>query len=83
MAISGTLQRWAEDQEITLSYIQPGNPQQNIYVERDNRTVRHEWLKMKWLKSLNQSLHSHLRSAGRMGTMQKKASKDCTANNIS
>ena len=29
---------------IALQYIQPGKPQQNAYVERFNRTVRHEWL---------------------------------------
>jgi putative transposase len=29
---------------IRLQYIQPGKPQQNAYVERFNRTVRHEWL---------------------------------------
>ena len=42
--ISGCLMEWAEDKGITLTYIQPGKPQQNAYVERHNRTVRHEWL---------------------------------------
>ena len=27
-----------------ICYIQPGNPQQNAYVERFNRTVRYDWL---------------------------------------
>lgn len=35
---------WAETQGIALCHIQPGKPQQNAYVERYNRTVRHEWL---------------------------------------
>ena len=35
---------WAKDQEIELLFIQPGNPQQNAYVERYNRTVRYDWL---------------------------------------
>ena len=39
-----TLTIWAEKQGIALTYIQPGKPQQNAYVERYNRTVRHEWL---------------------------------------
>ena len=42
--VSGTLMEWAENRGITLAYIQPGKPQHNAYVERCNRTVRHEWL---------------------------------------
>ncbi len=35
---------WAEERGITIQHIQPGQPQQNAYIERYNRTVRHEWL---------------------------------------
>ena len=42
--ISGTLLEWAEKRQITIRHIQPGQPQQNAYIERYNRTVRHEWL---------------------------------------
>ena len=35
---------WATDNKITLIYIQPGKPTQNAYIERFNRTARHEWL---------------------------------------
>jgi Transposase and inactivated derivatives len=42
--VSQQLRDWADKQKIRLQYIQPGNPQQNAYVERFNRTVRHEWL---------------------------------------
>ena len=42
--ISHHLQSWAEKRHIAISYIQPGNPQQNAYVERYNRTVRYDWL---------------------------------------
>jgi len=41
---SGALQAWAQKQGIALLYIQPGNPQQNAYIERHNRTVRYAWL---------------------------------------
>jgi putative transposase len=42
--ISHKLAAWAEKHGITLLFIQPGNPQQNAYVERYNRTVRYDWL---------------------------------------
>jgi len=42
--ISGAMQQWAEHHGIKLDYIQPGNPQQNAYIERYNRTVRYDWL---------------------------------------
>ncbi len=42
--ISGALTSWAKQNEIKLLFIQPGNPQQNAYIERYNRTVRYDWL---------------------------------------
>ena len=42
--MASTLMTWAEKHGIDLTCIQPGKPQQNAYVERYNRTVRHEWL---------------------------------------
>ena len=42
--VSGLLMEWAEKRGIAIEYIQPGKPQQNAYIERYNRTVRHEWL---------------------------------------
>ncbi|MBN0098967.1 transposase family protein, partial [Pseudomonas aeruginosa] len=42
--ISSKLVLWAEKNGIRLDHIQPGNPQQNAYVERYNRTVRYDWL---------------------------------------
>ncbi|MBT3703056.1 MAG: transposase [Alphaproteobacteria bacterium] len=35
---------WAEKSHIRIQYIQLGKPQQNAYVELNNRTVRQEWL---------------------------------------
>ena len=52
--ISGTLQEWAEERKIHLAYIQPGNPQQNAYVERYNRTVRYAWLNQYLFSSINE-----------------------------
>jgi putative transposase len=42
--ISGKLLEWAGTRGIAIQHIQPGKPQQNAYIERYNRTVRHEWL---------------------------------------
>ena len=42
--VSGLLIEWAEKRGIAIEYIRPGKPQQNAYIERYNRTVRHEWL---------------------------------------
>ena len=44
--LSAALVTWANQQHITLMYIQPGKPTQNAYVERFNKTVRHEWLNL-------------------------------------
>ena len=38
--ISHTFVDWAKKRDIRIDYIQPGNPQQNAYIERFNRTVR-------------------------------------------
>jgi putative transposase len=50
--VSTALQLWAQENEIRMDYIQPGNPQQNAYVERFNRTVRYEWLSQYYWKDL-------------------------------
>jgi len=34
--------------------IQPSKPQQNAYVERYNRIVRHEWLDMKEFETIEE-----------------------------
>lgn len=50
--ISGVLAAWAEEHGIELCFIQPGNPQQNAYVERYNRTVRYDWLSQYLFESI-------------------------------
>ncbi len=52
--ISGTLMEWAENKGIALAHIQPGKPQQNAYVERYNRTVRHEWLDLHIFETIDE-----------------------------
>ena len=41
---SSAFQNWAERCDIRIMFIELGTPTQNAYVERFNRTVRHEWL---------------------------------------
>lgn len=53
--VSGKLMEWAKKQGITLSHIQPGKPQQNAYIERYNRTVRHEWLDQYIIESIEEA----------------------------
>lgn len=52
--ISDILKRWAKKNDIELWYIQPGNPQQNGYVERFNRTMRYELLNQCLFESIEQ-----------------------------
>jgi putative transposase len=53
--IAQVLVDWANTRQITLMYIQPGKPTQNAYVERYNRTVRHEWLDLHMFESVEQA----------------------------
>lgn len=53
--ISAELTDWAKDREIELAHIQSGKPTQNAYVERFNRTVRHEWLELVNFESIEQA----------------------------
>ena len=50
--LSQTLVDWTNEQQITLLYIQPGKPTQNAYIERFNRTARHEWLDLHHFESV-------------------------------
>jgi putative transposase len=50
--IPNQLITWANEQQITSLYIQPGKPTQNTYVERFNRTARYEWLNMHMFDSV-------------------------------
>jgi putative transposase len=53
--LSAHLVGWANRHHITLIYIQPGKPTQNAYIERFNRTARHEWLDMHEFVSIAQA----------------------------
>ena len=48
-------QTWAAQRGIQVLFLQPGKPTQNAYVERFNRTVRHEWLDMHLFESIRKA----------------------------
>ena len=50
--ISEKLEKWANKNKIILIFIQPGKPTQNAYIERFNRTARHEWLDLNLFKNI-------------------------------
>jgi putative transposase len=50
--ISKTMKGWAEKHKIELVYIEPGEPAQNGYIERFNRTYREEVLDMYLFQSI-------------------------------
>ena len=53
---SATTAEWARKRGIRIDFIQPGNPQQNAYVERYNRTVRYDWLAHHLFKSIAETV---------------------------
>jgi putative transposase len=40
---------------VAIQHIQLGQPQQNAYIERYNRTVRHEWLDQYIIESIEEA----------------------------
>ena len=52
--ISEAFLSWARNEGITIAHIQPGNPQQNAYLERYNRTVRYDWLQQYLFESITE-----------------------------
>ena len=66
--ISPTTLNSAKERTIHRELIQPGNPQQNAYVERFNRTVRYEWLSQYHSKSLSEVRPMPLHGCGLITT---------------
>lgn len=52
--LSADFVAWAEQAGMTILYIQPGQPNQNAYVERFNRTYREEFLSLYLFRNLQE-----------------------------
>ena len=52
--ISHEFTEWALKNGIRIEYIQPGNPQQNAYIERHNRTIRYSWVSKHLFETLEE-----------------------------
>ena len=52
--LSGDFVAWAEANGMIIQYIQPGEPNQNAYIERFNRTYREELLSLYLFNNLNE-----------------------------
>ena len=52
--ISAEFTSWVSKHDIRIEYIQPGKPQQNAYIERANRTIRHSWVSKHLFDNLEQ-----------------------------
>lgn len=52
--ISHDFVNWCQKRDIRIEYIQPGNPQQNAYIERANRTIRYSWLSKHLFETLDE-----------------------------
>ena len=62
--LSGLSETWAETRSIWIDYIQPGEPQQNAYIERYNRRVSHECLDQNILKRSRRDKTKQLNGSG-------------------
>lgn len=52
--ISSEFVKWAKRHNIRIEYIQPGQPQQNAYIERHNRTMRYSWVSKHLFESIEE-----------------------------